>query len=28
LRLAQRASPMVKLLKHCVADPSDLVWGV
>ncbi|PUE47420.1 acetyltransferase [Limnohabitans sp. 2KL-1] len=28
VRLAQRASPMVKLLKHCVADPSDLVWGV
>jgi Domain of unknown function (DUF1840) len=28
VRLAQRASPMIKLLKHCVADPSDLVWGV
>ena len=28
VRLAQRASPMLKLLKHCVADPSDLVWGV
>lgn len=28
VRLAQRASPMLKLLKHCVKDPSDLVWGV
>ncbi len=28
VRLAQRASPMLKLLKHCLADPSDLVWGV
>ena len=28
VRLAQRASPMVKLLKYCVAEPSDLVWGV
>ena len=28
VRLAQRASPMIKLLKHCVADPSDVVWGV
>ncbi len=28
VRLAQRASPMLKLLKHCVADPSDVVWGV
>ena len=28
VRLAQRASPMLKLLKHCVADPSDMVWGV
>ena len=28
VRLAQRASPMLKVLKQCVADPSDLVWGV
>lgn len=28
VRLAQRASPMLKHLKRCVADPSDLVWGV
>jgi hypothetical protein len=28
VRLAQRASPMLKLLKHCVADSSDMVWGV
>lgn len=28
VRLAQRASPMIKLLKRCVANPSDLVWGV
>lgn len=28
VRLAQRASPMVKLLKQCIASPTDLVWGV
>jgi hypothetical protein len=28
VRLAQRASPMLKQLKHCLADPSDMVWGV
>jgi hypothetical protein len=28
VRLAQRASPMIKLLKQCVAKPTDLVWGV
>ena len=28
VRLAQRASPMLKLLKRCLADPSDMVWGV
>jgi hypothetical protein len=28
VRLAQRASPMLKMLKHCVADPADMVWGV
>lgn len=28
VRLAQRASPMLKQLKHCQAGDSDLVWGV
>lgn len=28
VRLAQRASPMIKVLKRCVATPADLVWGV
>ena len=28
VRLAQRASPMIKLLKQCIASPTDLVWGV
>jgi hypothetical protein len=28
VRLAQRASPMIKLLKQCVANPTDLVLGV
>jgi hypothetical protein len=28
VRLAQRASPMLKMLKHCAADSCDLVWGV
>lgn len=28
VKLAQRASPMLKHLKRCVTDPSDLVWGV
>ena len=28
VRLAQRASPMIKVLKQCVATPADLVWGV
>jgi hypothetical protein len=28
VRLAQRASPMLKMLKHCLADPADMVWGV
>ena len=28
VRLAQRASPMIKVLKQCVAAPADLVWGV
>jgi hypothetical protein len=28
VRLAQRASPMIKVLKQCMATPADLVWGV
>lgn len=28
VRLAQRASPMLQLLRRCVVEPSDLVWGV
>jgi hypothetical protein len=28
VRLAQRASPMIKVLKQCTASPTDLVWGV
>jgi hypothetical protein len=28
VRLAQRASPMIKVLKQCVTTPADLVWGV
>lgn len=28
VRLMQRASPMLKLLRHCLRDPSDVVWGV
>ena len=28
VRLAQRASPMLKLLKRCQAEESDVVWGV
>lgn len=26
--LAQRAAPMIKLLKRCVAEDCDVVWGV
>lgn len=26
--LAQRAAPMMKLLKRCLAEASDVVWGV
>lgn len=26
--LAQRAAPMLKLLKRCLAEDSDVVWGV
>lgn len=28
VRLAQRASPMLKLLKRCQSEESDVVWGV
>lgn len=28
VRLAQRASPMLKVLRRCMVEPSDLVWGV
>lgn len=28
VRLSQRATPMLKLLARCVAEDSDLVWGV
>lgn len=28
VRLAQRASPMLKQLRHCQTGASDLVWGV
>jgi hypothetical protein len=26
--LAQRAAPMLKLLKRCLSEESDVVWGV
>jgi len=28
IRLAQRAAPMQKMLRRCMAEDSDLVWGV
>jgi len=28
ISLAQRAAPMLKLLKRCLAEDSDVVWGV
>lgn len=28
VRLSQRATPMLKLLARCVAEESDVVWGV
>ena len=28
IRLAQRASPMLKMLRRCMAEEADLVWGV
>jgi len=28
VRLAQRASPMIKVLQRCVATSTDMVWGV
>ncbi len=28
VRLSQRAAPMLKLLRRCLAESSDVVWGV
>ncbi len=28
IRLAQRAAPMVQMLRRCLAEEADLVWGV
>ncbi len=28
VRLAQRAAPMQKMLRRCIAEKTDLVWGV
>lgn len=28
VRLAQRAAPMQKMLRRCLAEEADLVWGV
>jgi Domain of unknown function (DUF1840) len=28
IRLAQRAAPMQKMLRRCMAEEADLVWGV
>ncbi len=28
IRLAQRAAPMLQMLRRCAAQESDLVWGV
>ena len=28
VRLAQRAAPMVQMLRRCMAEEADLVWGV
>jgi len=28
ISLAQRAAPMLKLLKRCLVEKSDVVWGV
>ena len=28
VRLAQRAAPMLKMLRQCLREEADLVWGV
>ena len=28
IRLAQRAAPMLKMIRRCMAEEADLVWGV
>lgn len=28
IRLAQRAAPMLKMIRRCLAEEADLVWGV
>lgn len=28
IRLAQRAAPMQQMLRRCIAEEADLVWGV
>jgi hypothetical protein len=28
VQISQRAAPMLKTLKRCLAEQSDLVWGV
>jgi cyclopropane-fatty-acyl-phospholipid synthase len=28
VQLSQRATPMIQMLKKCLAEKSDLVWGV
>ena len=28
VRLAQRASPMLQMIRRCMAEQADLVWGV
>lgn len=28
VRLAQRAQPMIQMLKRCMAEEADVVWGV
>jgi hypothetical protein len=28
VRVSQRAAPMLQMLKRCMAEKSDLVWGV
>lgn len=28
IRLAQRATPLLQMLRRCVAEEADLIWGV